>query len=314
MVSPDVRVVDLKARRVLASLPGLVRYLRRNRPAALISSLSHANVVATIAWRLSGSRARLLLREDNSLRAERPKGAKAEALWQMTRWAYRRADMVIGVSNGMALDIVAMTGRSGRAMFIPNPVDLARLESERTAPIDHPFLAGGDVPVVVGMGRLTGQKDFPTLLRAVTLLRAERRCRLLILGEGEERAALLELAASLGFGNDVSLPGFVARPAAYLARASVFVLSSAWEGFGNVVVEALGCGTPVVSTDCNVGPAEILEDGKWGRLVPVGDARAMADAIAATLDDPHPPDGTVRAADYAVDSIVDRYLGALGIA
>src|SRR5262249_41735385 len=138
----------------------------------------------------------------------------------------------------------------------------------------HPWFAAGSSPVILGIGRLHAQKDFPTLLKAFARVRAKQHARLVILGEAKEaeyRTALTTLAAQLSIADDVRFPGFVDNPFAYLARAAVFVLSSAWESFGNVVAEALACGCPVVSTDCPSGPTKILEKGKYGPLVPVGD-------------------------------------------
>jgi glycosyltransferase involved in cell wall biosynthesis len=171
----------------------------------------------------------------------------------------------------------------------------------------------GAPPVILAVGRLTLQKDFPTLIRAFARLRARRSARLVILGEGELRDELEALVAELGLTADVALPGFVDNPFSWMRGSALFVLSSAWEGFGNVLVEAMACGTPVVSTDCPSGPAEILENGKWGRLAAVGDAEALARAIAEALDDPNPPDVRARAAFFSVERSVDAYLAILGV-
>jgi len=162
------------------------------------------------------------------------------------------------------------------------------------------------------VGRLAVQKDFPTLLRAFARLRAARPARLMILGEGDRRSELEQLASALGISADVRLPGFVENPLAYMRRAAVFVLSSIYEGFGNVLVEALACGCPIVSTDCPGGPAEILEHGRFGRLVPVGDVAALGDALLATLAAPRESEALVaRARDFSAAVIADRYLGVL---
>jgi glycosyltransferase involved in cell wall biosynthesis len=166
---------------------------------------------------------------------------------------------------------------------------------------------------VLGVGELGARKDFATLIRAVARVRERRRCRLLIIGRGRQRDALLALGNELGFGDDLALPGFVENPYAYMRAADVFVSSSRYEGFANVVAEALAAGVPVVSTDCPSGPREILENGKYGRLVPVGDDAAMATAIASTLDAP-PTRETLRTAAqrYRVDAVAEGYLAALG--
>jgi glycosyltransferase involved in cell wall biosynthesis len=178
----------------------------------------------------------------------------------------------------------------------------------------HPWFAPGEPPVILAAGRLTAQKDYPTLMRAFASLRKNRPAHLVILGEGEEHPRLQALAMELGIRADVDLPGFLDHPFPLMAHCQVLVLSSAWEGFGNVLVEALACGTQVVSTDCPSGPAEILEDGKYGRLVPVGDAVALAKAIEATLDRPYPVAMLrQRAQAFSSKDAVGQYLEALGI-
>jgi glycosyltransferase involved in cell wall biosynthesis len=171
------------------------------------------------------------------------------------------------------------------------------------------------LPVILAVGRLTKAKDYPTLFRAFSLVRQVRPAKLLVLGEGEERSNLERLAIELGIQNDVSMSGFVDNPFAFMAKASVFVLSSAWEGFGNVLVEALACGCPVVATDCPSGPREILDNGRYGRLVPVGDHEALAKAILETLDNPDfPADRQTRlqrAMEFSVDVAIDRYMKVL---
>ena len=166
--------------------------------------------------------------------------------------------------------------------------------------------------MVLAAGRLTSVKDHATLLRAFARVLCSRPARLLILGVGPERENLLKLADHLGLSQCVDLPGFDPNPFAYMSRSRVFVLPSRYEGFGNVLPEAMACGTPVVSTDCRSGPREILEDGKWGRLVPVGDWRAMAEAILDTLDNPIPSDQLIfRASAFSSDASIDRYLEVL---
>jgi glycosyltransferase involved in cell wall biosynthesis len=161
--------------------------------------------------------------------------------------------------------------------------------------------------VLIAVGRLQIQKDYPTLLRAFAQVRQKRPVRLLILGEGKERPMLEELIKTLGVEEDVSLPGFVMNPFAYMARASLFVLSSRWEGLPTVLIEAMCCGTPVVSTDCPSGPREILREGQYGQLVPVGEPTALARAIETTLDAKasSPPPESWR--PYELDTVVSQY-------
>jgi glycosyltransferase involved in cell wall biosynthesis len=186
--------------------------------------------------------------------------------------------------------------------------------AKASEPVSHPWFTPGQPPVILGVGRLTPQKDFPTLLRAFALVRRQRPARLVIVGEGrtEAKEALLRLAIELGCPDDVSLPGFTHNPFCFMANASVFVLSSLHEGLPGVLIQALACGVPVVSTDCPSGPREILEGGRHGRLVALGDFAAMADAITEALE--RPGDGAARMArgrQFSVERAVDRYLGLL---
>jgi glycosyltransferase involved in cell wall biosynthesis len=229
------------------------------------------------------------------------------------RKLFPQADRIIAISHGVGEDVLRQGGCEPSQLFvIHNPAVDADLEKRALEPPGHPWLVDGGPPVVLGVGRLVPQKDFETLLRAFARVRAEMPARLLILGEGREHERLRELAAGLGLGADVDLPGFDPNPVSAMARAGTFVLSSAWEGFGNVVVEALATGCPVVSTDCPSGPGEILDGGRFGRLVPVGDAEALAEALLATLREPGDPDERrARAAVFAVDVVAERYLEVL---
>ena len=314
-VAAGVGVVDLHAHGVMASLPGLMRYLREERPQALLSAMNHANVVAIWARMLARFNTRVVVSERAVLEPElqRPTSLRARLLPLLMRSSYRHADGVVAVSADVARDLRDLIQLdASRISVIYNPVVDATLDERARAPLGHPWFAPGEPPVVLGVGRLSREKDFPTLLRAFARLSARRPARLVILGEGEQRPELEALARELGVARMVAMPGFVRNPLAYMSRSMVLVLSSRWEGLGNVLIEAMACGTPVVSTRCPGGVAEILEDGRWGRLVPAGDAEALADAMEAALDDPSPPDVRRRAADFGVDKAVDRYLEVLG--
>jgi glycosyltransferase involved in cell wall biosynthesis len=224
---------------------------------------------------------------------------------------YSKLDALITVSNGVQLDLVTLVKLDRKKLHVVyNPVVGEQLLYKARMPVEDPWLRKDGIPVILGVGRLIKAKDFPTLLRAFALVRQERRARLLILGEGEDRPGLEVLVRELGLQNDVSFPGFMENPYSYMAKADVFVLSSRWEGLPTVLVEAMACGTPVVATDCPSGPHEILEGGRWGKLVPVGDARAMADAIQATLDVPliPPPEAWAR---FTVEGIAQQYAALL---
>ncbi|GIV17136.1 MAG: glycosyl transferase [Armatimonadota bacterium] len=284
-----VRMIDLRASRVLTSLPGLVRYLRDQRPCALLSALDHANVVAICARWLARVPSRVIVTVHSTpsqvVANARALRAKLLPLW--ARFFYRWADTVVAVSQGVADELVHYVGiPAEKVKVIYNPIVTPELFRKAEEPLEHPWFREGEPPVVLGVGRLTKPKDFPTLIRAFALVRRQRPARLMILGEGEERSQLEALAKELGIAGDVSLPGFVQNPYPYMKKAAVFVLSSRWEGLPTVLVEALALGTPVVSTDCPSGSAEILDNGRLGTLTEVGDHVSLAQAIGESLDAP----------------------------
>lgn len=285
-IPQGVRLVDLKAGRVLLSLPALVGYIRRERPSAVIAFMDHAGIVALWARRLSGTSTRIICTVHNTLTQATGNSStlRNRVLPAFLRSFYPSADAVVAVSHGVARDLSEATGFPLPAIkVIYNPVINPDLATALAQAPGHPWLVDGGPPVVLGVGRLTKQKDFGSLIRAFALVRKHRPVRLLILGEGEERAGLQALVQELGLDSDVALPGFVTAAHACMARAAVFVLSSAWEGLPTVLIEALAAGTTVVATDCPSGPREILRAGELGRLVPPGDVNALAEGILAAL-------------------------------
>lgn len=313
-VPENVNVVDLKAGRVFTSLSALVRYLRKAQPFALLSAMDHSNIIALWAQRLARVRARVVVSVHHTLSmGVKHSNRRGRLIPYIARWCYGWADGVVAVSRGVADDLSnTLDLPRERIRVIYNPVVVPELFELVTEPMEHPWFRAGEPPVVLSVGRLTAAKDYPTLLRAFSLVIRARPVRLVILGEGEERARLEAMVWDLGLEDVVSLPGFVKNPYAYMSKAAVFVLSSAWEGFGNVLVEAMACGTPVVSTNCPSGPAEILESGKYGRLVPVGNAEALAEGILAVLDGSTNSEVLRhRAKEFSYDDIADQYLGIL---
>lgn len=313
-VSPGVRVVDLGARRVLTSFPHLVRYLRRERPQAVLSALNYANIIAVAAKMVSGINTRLWVSEHNHVSKSRMgiRSLRARVILPLMYLAYRKVDGIVAVSQGVGDDLARMTAlpREGISV-IYNPVVTPDLFDKAQAPLEHRWLGQNKPPVILGVGRLTKQKDFESLIRAFARVRTEWDCRLVILGEGELRPELEQLVRELNVQDSVELPGFVDNPFSWMSRVELFVFSSAWEGFGNVLVEAMACGTPVVSTDCPSGPSEILEEGKWGALVPVGDVEALADRILEALHAPGILDVKMRANDFNSAVIVEQYIETL---
>jgi glycosyltransferase involved in cell wall biosynthesis len=303
----------------LPYLPKLVRYLQTERPDALFSAITGANLLALWARRLAGVETRVVISERNTVTAkvESSRQWRNRHLPRLLGHSYRMADGIVAVSNGVADDLAARTGiPRGRITTVYNPVVTPELSALANQPVAHPWCQPGAPPVVLGVGSLTPRKDFPTLIRAFARVRAARDCRLVILGEAaspsktaEQQTELKALARSLGVADDVDLQGYVANPFAYMARAAVFVLSSVHEGLPGVLIQALACGCPAVSTDCPYGPAEILADGRFGPLVPVGDDAAMAAAILATFDRPIAAERLREHADmFSVEHAVDRYI------
>lgn len=315
-VAPSVRLVELNARRVSTSLPRLARYLRVTRPDAVLSGLTHANIVAILAREVSRTRPALVVVEHSNLTtstAQSPR-RRDRAFPIALRVVYPRADAVVAVSNDAADDLADQIGFDRhRISVLPNPIDVDAIRRRATEPTTHPWLDEPDGgPVAIAVGRLTPAKDFPTLIRALAVCRKTVPLRLVILGEGEERGTLTADIDSLGLSDAVALPGFVSNPYSYLRAADVFVLSSRWEGLPTVLLEALAVGTPVVSTDCRSGPSEILRQGELGRLVPVGDVGALADAMLAALEGPSPKVGSVLD-DYAPAAVRSAYARTLGL-
>jgi len=310
-ISPSVRVVDLKAVRVSSSLLKLVRYLRREQPIALLSAMSHANVIAVLARLLARVATRIVVSERANFSVARANATslRRRMMGFFMRFAYPYSAGVVAISSGVADDLANSIGIPRESISVVyNPVLVDSILAHGEIRPDHPWFRPHESPVIIGVGRLVPQKDFHSLIRAFARLRKTRQARLLILGEGVLRRELEMLSMQLGLQDVVSIPGFLDNPFAYVKNSAVFVLSSAWEGFGNVLVEAMVCGTPVVSTACPSGPGEILENGRWGRLVSVGDVEALAEAMAATLDEREHPDVAARAAEFGIDRAMDGYL------
>lgn len=309
-VSAAVRIIDLGAKRVSTSLPGLIRYLRRSSPRAMLSAVSHANVIAVIAKIIARSNVRLIVSEHNNLSQSRTSinSIAGRVVIALMSWAYRKANGVVAVSNGVADDL-AKTLPFPRSSIdvVYNPVVTPGLLERAAEPLSHPWLAAGEPPVILGVGRLTHQKDFSTLIRAFAVVRRNIQCRLVILGEGELRERLQMLAKELDVESDTLLRGFESNPFAWMKNSSLFVLSSAWEGLPTVLIEALACGAKVVSTDCPSGPSEILENGKWGSIVPVGNVVRLAGAIEEALRRGGDGGGCERAAFFGVGNAVSGY-------
>ncbi len=314
--SKNVRIVRLGTSHVNTSLPPLVRYLKRERPQALLTDKDRVNRLALWARRLAGVPTRVVVRIGTTVskNLERRSPWARWSQYHSMRWFYPWADAIVVPSRGAALDLANIAGIPlDRIRVVPNPIVTPKLFKLAEQTVTYDGLMPSNEPVILGVGELCARKDFTTLIKAFSKVRQSRPCRLLILGEGRQRSRLEALITQLGLEDDVVMPGFVKNPYAYMAKANLMVLSSNCEGFGNVLAEALAIALPVVSTDCPSGPREILQDGRFGTLVPVGDANALARAILTTLDNPMDAELLKSAAKpFSVAASASQYLVALG--
>ncbi|MEO1601676.1 MAG: glycosyltransferase [Pseudomonadota bacterium] len=304
---PDgVHVSVLGTRRALTSGRGIARYLDATRPRTLLSFMFHTNVAAAIGVLLARHRPRLVWSVQNAPKEALSKGGwpSSVVLRHAVKLGARVPDAIVAVSLAVERAFSETVPRArGKLVTVYNPViDPARLPERLTRPPGSP-------PELIAVGRLAAQKNYPLMLEAFQRVRADpraREARLTILGEGPLRAAIEAEAEKLGVASGLRMPGFVDAPAAWMARSDVFVMSSDFEGLANVIPEAMAVGLPVVTTDWPPAAREVLEDGRWGRLVPLGDPQALADAILATLADGG-TDARARAKDFEIEPMADAY-------
>ncbi len=277
--------------------------------------MGHCNIIALLARKIARTTTRVVIGEASllSISTARAHLFRSRLIPFAAKWLYPRAHEIIAVSEGVADDLSRLlhVPRS-RIEVIYNPVVTPALYEKVACRLEHPWFQSDAPPVILGVGRLDPEKDFTTLLRAFSVVRKNRNVRLMILGEGPERSLLNSLALELTISSDVEFPGFVENPFPYISRSGLLVVSSRIEGLSNVLIEALACGTPVVATDCPCGPREVLEQGRYGMLVRVGDVEALARAIEQTLDNPPDPTFLKSAAErFSVDVIAKQYLEVL---
>jgi glycosyltransferase involved in cell wall biosynthesis len=316
LIPEGTRVVRLGAEGNRQRLPKLMSYLRSSPPAALLSATHLANEFACLARKLTGAKTRIVLSEHTTLSRDIRDSSKGRAklLPLTTRWIYPMADAVVAVSDGVADDVCRVSGlKRERVTTVYNPIDFAGLERAAAEPLEQPWFAADEPPVIVAIGRLEVQKNFPNLLRAVKRMREQRPVRAILLGEGSQRGPLEAMVAEMGLQDAVAMPGFVANPAAYIARAGVYAMSSSWEGMPVALIEALALGVPVVSTDCPNGPREILDGGKYGTLVAMDDSEALAEALTAALEGERKEAAGEWLMKFDAGAITERYLELLGL-
>lgn len=321
-VPAGVKIVDLKTdfgfnirdKANLKLVSSLVSYFRSEKPDVVLSNLYTFNVLAAIAQKLSGTSTNLILVEHNPIfnRDYKP----GRLLTTLMSWFYPKVSAVVAVSHGVAQALETnLKLKPGSVKVIYNPVIDQRLRQKASVPIEHPWFQPHQPPVFLAVGRLHLQKNYPPLIQAFALVRQQRPAHLLILGDGEEiKKQLEDLIEQLGIGADVCLYGYEGNPYAYMSRADVVVLSSRWEGLPTVLIEAMACGCQLVSTDCPYGPQEILAGGKYGRLVPVDDVPALAQAMQQALLSPINPDELKQRAEiFSLEQAVEEYMQVMGV-
>ncbi|MDG4561607.1 MAG: glycosyltransferase [Candidatus Competibacter sp.] len=313
LVPKEARVIDLGVKRARHVVWPLCAYLRQHKPSILLAAMWPLTTVAILARRLSRQNMRVAVSDHNTL-------SKSYAGWGVLHRValklsmgliYPFADARIAVSRGVAADLSQLSGISkDRFNVIYNPA--ANRNNAGNDLVSRPEDLAPNAKILLSVGTLKLQKDHALLIEAFSRMPAHLNAQLCILGEGKQRPRLEQLVREKHLEGKVLMPGFSLNPGAYYQAADLFVLSSSYEGFGNVIVEALEQGVPVVSTDCPSGPREILCDGKYGRLVPVGDADALAQAMQAALqENPDREALKARARDFAVDKIADEYLDVM---
>ena len=291
------------------------KYLKSNQPKTILSGLTHSNIACALACFSSQCSKKLFISEHINLRNDLiNRNSKFDALITnfLIKIIYPRVSNVIAVSKGVADSVITISRiKNDKVKIIYNPINEKEIHFLSNDSVKFPWK--DHLPILISAGRLETQKDFPCLLRAFSILRKRYPAHLVILGEGSQRNHLQQLAKYFDIANDVWLPGFIKNPYPYLAKSSLFVLSSHYEGLGNVLVEALALGIPIVSTNCPSGPEEILANGKYGHLVPVGDPVAMAEAMDKSLSGDHPVfDQKEALSRFDPELITDQYLEVLG--
>ena len=310
-VPDNVRIIDLNKPGLLKSTALLARYIQQEKPLAIHCSVTDRGLSASMAKMLLFSNVKVVIEVENTVSKQIPNPTTKQKIYQeLKNLLFPRSAKLVAVSQGVAEDLMKNFRIPIKSIeVIYNPVVTKQLKSEMQGEAGHKWLLEKSAPVVLAAGRLAPQKDFATLITAFKYVVSKCDARLIIVGEGEQRNMLTSLVQELDLTDYVDMPGFVDNPYAYMKHSDLFVLSSIFEGFGNVIAEAMACGCPIVSTDCPSGPSEILQNGEYGTLVPVGDAESLGQAIIDALQQDHDINKLLeRAEDFSEDKIVDEYL------
>lgn len=315
---PDgVEIIELGSDSTYGSLFQLARYLKQARPDVLFSDKDKVIRVAVLARKISRAPTRLVIRTGTTVSVDVKQRGLLYKIGQKlsTRFLYPIADSIITPSMGAAKDLSMFSGISlNRITAVPSPVITENLIIKSRKSPDHPWYQKKKSPIIVTVGELSSRKNHTMLLKAFSSVKKVRPCKLIIIGEGRERENLKALSSELGLTEDIAFLGFQENPYPFIKNADVFVLSSRLEGSPVVLMEALGLGVPMVSTDCPSGPREVLENGKYGKLVAIDDFKGMSEAILQTLESPINSEDLIEASSpYQVTNSVTAYLNAMGL-
>lgn len=318
-IPKEISIIDLDSSSNLGLFFKLIRYFHKEQPDVFVSAFPNINIISIIARIFSGAKTKIVITEQNTLSLFRLTARNFTRrliarflLPYLVRFIYPRADVIVCVSKGVADDLSEIIRSPKEIRVIYNPVVEKRIYDLAEESIEHPWFSDKKTPIILAVGRLVKAKDYPNLFQTFALILKKQPVHLVVLGRGSEKTKLERLSQKLGISENIAFLGFQENPFKYMARASIFVLSSFQEGFGNVLVEAMACGTPVISTNCKSGPSEIIEDGKSGILVPVADQEALAAAIFKVLNNPSldyklSEQGKKRAEHFSIGKSVKKY-------
>lgn len=308
---PDsVNIIDFNCKKMVLSLPKLVQYLKNTNPDILFTSHIHVSTMVAFAKFISRVETKVVIRQPTMLApAKKEKSLSNLLRLELFLMSLKFVNKIILTSEYMKEEFLRYSLKNiNKVVIIHNPVDISKIQKESCEQVCHDFFDDSEnTPVIIAVGRLNKVKDFSTLIKAFSIVRKHTSCRLIILGEGELRSELIHLAKELNLLDQISMPGFVENPYKYMKNSNLFVSSSLWEGFPNGLVEAMACGLNIVATNCEGGSAEILENGKWGKLVPINDEITLATEITKLLKNKPSFNVIERANDFATDKIISKY-------
>jgi glycosyltransferase involved in cell wall biosynthesis len=312
MLEDKVTVIGLNVDRIRSVVFPLAENLRKSRPDVVLVAMWPLTSAGVLGWLISGRIGKLFLSDHENLSASYVAQGRVNPSFLKTliRFSYPLASGIIAVSRGVKKDLCELGNFSNDLVrVIYNPAAIGVSSKKESIRIQERLWGGAFNHRILSVGTLKPQKDHENLIKAFALIETKLNAKLIILGEGSLRQKLEALILKLGLKDKVSMIGFVIDPYPWFRSADLFVLSSRWEGFGNVIVEALECGVPVVSTDCPSGPAEILENGRYGKLVPIQDPISLASAMETSLNRIHDREVLMkRAKDFSIEKISDEYL------